>query len=141
MSKSLSAAVGVATMFAVVWVGGCGETAEDRSDAGFQIDQARLLLEALRSRFEQGKVRLQPEDAAYENTGTYVSGKLARIINKRVPEEALREKLAALATQLSDTFKEKVEAKVMAAQPDFQAGIAGINECLNIIQQMQAALR
>ena len=141
MRKSLSRTLGVAILLAGAWAGGCSESAADRSDAAFQIDQARLMLESLRTRFEQGVVRTTPQDAAYENAGLYVTGKLARTINKRVPEAPLREKLAGLAQQLSDTFKEKIEAKVNAPEPDFQAGMAGIDECLAIVKQMQDALK
>ncbi|HUW84149.1 MAG TPA: hypothetical protein VMZ31_15295 [Phycisphaerae bacterium] len=119
---------------------GCGESAQDRSTAAFQLGEARKLLEIVRSRFEQGMVRGGANDVIFDNASSYVNAEIRAIVGKRVPDADKRGQLAALSDELAQTFNEKVAAKVDVAEPDFQAGLAGLDECVSILDRMEAVI-
>ncbi len=126
-------------VFAGVWAG-CGQSAEDRSTAAFQLGEARKLLESVRARFEQGVVRAGPEDIIFDNASSYVHGEIRAVVRKRVPDADKRSQLAAMSDELAQTFDEKVAAKVEVGEPDFQAGLAGLDECVSILDRMEAVI-
>jgi hypothetical protein len=119
---------------------GCGESAEDRSTAGFQLNEARKLLEIVRSRFEQGMVRGGPNDVIFDNASSYVHAEIRAVVRKRVRDADKRSRLAAMSDELAQTFDEKVAAKVDVPDPDFQAGLAGLDECVSILDRMEAVI-
>lgn len=129
-----------ATLLASALIG-CGQTGAERAKAGFRMDQAKKLLAEVRSRFDSGVIRTHPRDLTYENTSLYVTSHLTRSIRKRVPDKATKQKLLSLAKQLAETYQQQVRANVETATPDFPAGIAGVDECVKIIEQMEAILR
>jgi uncharacterized protein YlxP (DUF503 family) len=119
---------------------GCGQSESDRASAEFQFDQLRKVLESVRSRFEQGVVRTGERDAAYSNASGFVTMQIGGVVAKKVEDKAKREELKPLVEQLVKTFREQVDAKVNVPQPDFQAGLAGLDECINIVDQMEAVV-
>jgi len=119
---------------------GCSESAEDRSSAGFQLGEARKLLEIVRSRFEQGIVRGGANDVIFDNASSYVHAEIRAVVRKRVRDADKRSQLAALSDELAQTFDEKVAGKVEVRDPDFQAGLAGLDECVSILDRMEAVI-
>ena len=119
---------------------GCGQSASDRASAEFQFEQIRRVLESVRSRFEQGVVRTTMRDAAYDNASGFVTLQVRAVVEKKVTDKAKREELKPLVEKLAATFREQVDAKVNIATPDFQAGLAGLDECIKIVEQMEAVV-
>lgn len=130
-----------ASILMVGWVlSGCGPSASDRASAEFQFDQIRRVLESVRSRFEQGVLRTTQRDAAYDNASGFVTLQVRAVVAKKVADKAKREELQPLVEKLATTFREQVDAKVNVAEPDFQAGLAGLDECIRIVEQMEAVV-
>ena len=136
--KSLLCAVGVLMVGMVL--PGCGGSASDRASAEFQFDQLRKVLESVRSRFEQGVVRTSERDAAYNNASGFVMMQIRGVVAKKVEDKAKKQELKPLVEKLAATFREQVDAKVNVAEPDFQAGLAGLDECIKIVEQMEAVV-
>jgi len=121
-------------------LGGCGQSAEDRSTAAYQFSHLRQILDGLRSRCEAGQLRLREGDMTFENANLFIRMKMARTVRARVDDRAKQQELIPLSDKLREAYVEKVESKLAGAEPDFQGAIAGIDECVGIIEQMEAVV-
>lgn len=120
---------------------GCQQSSTERSAPEFVFDQTKVALRLARQHFEKGYVALNEEDATYGNAGAQVNVFMARVVSGRVKDAAKRKRLAPKLAELKKVWAEQVAANVEKPEPDFQAGIAGIDQCIKIIEQMEAILR
>ena len=122
---------------------GCGgsEQVKGRTSPDRTISETRMFLELLRDRRLDAADFVPAQDNALGMSTQLIREMLPFSIRKKLRSVEARQRAEPLVEQVGKTFDDEVYAPLMAAEPDLARARTGIEQCLQALGELEAAIR